>query len=287
MKRLFLIILAVLLWSSIESFAVSDTLKLEGSRGDFYTFMVWISSISGVRHVNQGNNMNNRFGHTTGTESDSNYVIIGIDQDTVIAFGLDSSEIDSVKCVIRNTLSTQLDAQLFGEDDTVWVALYKIVPSDTDIVETDPRFDSVKVDEPWDTIGLGQGNDIVAENQKSEALGGGGFNDTMFYFVGTVELGNEDNMVNQTGTVFEGLQVDEDDWEFFLPLQDFKEGVENDNFVKWAMKTYRLNDYLSNDVCGLQFRGDDAVGSLQMDVYIFYTQPDEGTGRRKKVVQDG
>ena len=78
MKRLYLTIFAVLLCLPSRSFAISDTLKLEGSRGDNYTFMCWITSISGSRHTNHGSSMNNRFGHTSGSVSDSNYVLIGI-----------------------------------------------------------------------------------------------------------------------------------------------------------------------------------------------------------------
>jgi len=243
-----------------------------------HVFMAYITSLAHTS--NTGNNITTRLGWFS--NKDTTITMIGVDPDTLITLGIDSSEIDSVKIVFRAYQNVYLN--LSGSNpDSLYVAWYKVVASDSNTTEGTVTFDNATTSQPWDTLGLGHGNDIAIT--KSEAFGDGNPYDTMMvYYASAAFLGSEDDFRNNKNvlvTKFHG-PFDASPTVWYIPLQEFKEGLANSQFVKWAVKPFRIHDADGDNKCGLDMYSDDGAATQQIDMYIYYTPAATNSNTRRR-----
>jgi len=266
MKRLLLTIFFLLCASQINADVIAFT---ETPNPNGHMYMAYITSLAHTS--NTGGNTTIRLGWYS--NQDTTLAVVGVDPDTLITLGIDSSQVDSIKIIFRNYPVVKLN--MSGSDpDSLYLAWYKIVPSDSNTTENTVTFDNATTGQPWDTAGIGLGNDMAAT--KSAAFGDGSTFDTMMVFYATTAfLGAEDAFRNNRGVLATNIDgtFGDNPITWYVPIQEFKEGLVNSQFVKWAVKPFRIHDADANNQCGLDLSSDDGAGTLQLDLYVYYTPP--------------
>jgi len=249
----------------------------------FFTFNTTVARTSP-----QGNSATFRFGWVV--NKDTNIVMIGLDPDTLIALGIDSSQFDSAKIIIREIVNGTWVMNMSGSDpDSVYLTWHLVVPDDSATVEDQSTFTISRTGKNWDTEGPfldASGDDIV---EAPSAV----FNaaDTqMIFYATTLAFGAEGAMRTQTGTLITSLKNEiggDNPFPLYIPVQEFKEHLAAGQFAKWAIIPTRVHDADGDNKAGFQANSDDAIGALQLDLFVYFTPPpDAPSGKRRKAAMN-